>query len=414
MPRHRTTTAASALTLALLAIPATATAAPSEDLDDALLDKELHELYDAADHSVTAEVRLGDDVWSEAVGPRNIDGTGGQVDTDDRVRIASLTKSMVAAVLLQLQSEGEVDLDLPLSDYLPGLLPYEDEPTVRQVMQHTSGMNDYFGYLYASMASGDLADFYANHQTHYTPEELIAIGTQDPLLFAPGEGWSYSNTGYIALGLLIETITGDRLRDVLDDRIFEPADLDDTYLPKLGTSGIRGPNMAPYMTTGDPADPYFDTTKLSNNQMWAAGGVMSTPADVNDFYDALLDRTLLTGAELAEMTDFVDAGEGMQYGLGLIGFTPGCPGDPEEVFVGHTGGGLGHQTYSFHSVDGERQATFTWNIDDRHGASDPAAVNWALGSLLVAGLCGVDPGEMPDGALRAAPLPAIDGLTFLD
>lgn len=413
MPRHRTT-AASALTLALIAIPATASAAPSEDLDDALLDKELHELYDAADHSVTAEVRLGDDVWTEAVGPRNIDGTGGRVDTDDRVRIASLTKSMVAAVLLQLQSEGEVDLDRPLGDYLPGLLPYEDEPTVRQVMQHTGGLDDYFAHLYPSLVEGDLADLYANYRIHYSPEELVDLGTQGPPLYAPGEGWSYSNTGYLALGLLVEERTGDDLDEVLDDRIFEPAGLDDTYLPKLGTSGIRGPNMAPYMTTGDPADPYFDTTKLSNNHMWAAGGVMSTPADVNDFYDALLDGTLLTGAELAEMTDFVDAGEGMRYGLGLIGFTPGCPGAPEEVFVGHTGGGLGHQTYSFHSVDGERQVTFTWNIDDRHGASDPAAVNWALGSLLVAGLCGVDPGEMPDGALRAAPLAAIDGLTFLD
>ena len=128
---------AGALALALIGVPASASAQSTTDIDDALLDKELQELYDAADHSVVAEVRVGDDTWSESIGTREIDGGGGEVDEDDRVRIASLTKSMVAATLLQLQSEGEVDLDRPLSDYLPGLLPYEAEPTVRQVMQHT-------------------------------------------------------------------------------------------------------------------------------------------------------------------------------------------------------------------------------------------------------------------------------------
>lgn len=408
---------AGALALALIGVPASASAQSTTDIDDALLDKELQELYDAADHSVVAEVRVGDDTWSESIGTREIDGGGGEVDEDDRVRIASLTKSMVAATLLQLQSEGEVDLDRPLSDYLPGLLPYEAEPTVRQVMQHTSGLNDYFTYLYASMVDGDMSDFYANYRTHYTPEELVAVGTQDPLLFEPGAGWSYSNTGYMALGLLVEELTGDDLDEVLEDRVFDPADLEDTYLPRDDTSGIRGANPVPYVTTGDAAAPYFDSTKLSNNQMWAAGGVMSTMGDVNEFYRALLDGTLLTEAELAEMRQFVEVEPGFEYGLGLVGMTLGCPDDPEEVFVGHTGGGLGHQTYSFHSADGERQATFTWNIDDRHGAADPTELSWAVGSFLVAGLCGVDPGESPDAAgLRSQGVPAIESLqdlTFL-
>ncbi|HEX2145023.1 MAG TPA: serine hydrolase domain-containing protein [Glycomyces sp.] len=414
MRRHLTVASA----LALIAIPATANAGLSgaTELDEALLDQELEELAAVADHAVTAEIRLGDDEWTEAVGTRRTDGSGGQVDEDDRVRIASLTKSMVAAVLLQLQSEGDFDLDRPLSDYLPGLLPYAEEPTVRQVMQHTSGLDEYFRYLLASIIEGDLTDLYANYRTHYSPEELVAVGTQGPLLFEPGTDWTYSNTGYIALGLLIEELTGDDLDDVLEDRVFDPADLDDTYLPREDTFGIRGPNPMPYITTGDPADPYFDTTKLSNNQMWAAGGVMSHPEDVNDFYDALLDGTLLTDAELAEMTAFTDADQGTLYGLGLMGFVLGCPDDPDEVFVGHTGGGLGHQTYSFHSLDGEKQATFTWNIDDRHGAADPEELNWALGSFLVAGLCGIDSGDMPAGdELRTQQLPAatIEDLIFL-
>ncbi|MFB9658837.1 serine hydrolase domain-containing protein [Glycomyces mayteni] len=402
---------AGAFALALFALPASAGATPSDGLDDDLLDRQLQQLYDAADHSVTAEVRLGDDVWSEAMGARKIDGSGGRVDEDDRVRIASLTKSMVSAVLLRLQSEGEVDLDATIGDYLPGLLPYEDEPTIRQIMQHTGGLRDYFSYLYPSLAESDMGDFYANYRNDYEPEELIAMSTADPLLFEPGTGYAYSNTGYMALGLLIEHVTGEELREVLDERVFGPADLDDTYLPKDGTWGIRGANPVPYMTTGEADEPYFDSTRLSHDQMWAAGGVISTMEDVNDFYDALLDGTLLDGAELAQMTDFVGGGDqGLAYGLGLVGLQPGCPDDPEEVFVGHTGGGLGHMTYSFHSLDGDRQATFTWNVDDRHTMADPAELNWALASLLTAGLCGTDAGAMPTGAeALAQALTAVPG-----
>lgn len=406
---------AGVLALAIIAIPSTATAQPSTaGLDEDLLDQKLNALYAVADHSIVADVRLGDETWSEAAGTREIDGGGGNVDEDDRVRIASLTKSMVAATLLQLQSEGEVDLDRPLSDYLPGLLPYEEEPTIRQLMQHTSGLFDYFYHLYLSLwQEGDLADVHENYRTHYSPEELIDIGTQDPLLFAPGTDWSYSNTGYLALGLLVEELTGDELHEVLDDRIFDPADLDDTYLPKDDTSGIRGANPVPYLTTGDPADPYFDTTKLSNNQMWAAGGVMSTMGDVNDFYDALTDGTLLDEAQLTEMRQYADTGQGYRYGLGLMGLTVGCASDPEEVFIGHTGGGLGHQTYSFHSLDGETQTTFTWNIDDRHSAADPAELDWAIAGLLIAGLCGEDIGERPEESALRSQQPAVPPIADL-
>jgi D-alanyl-D-alanine carboxypeptidase len=405
-------TVAGALALSLTAIPTAAEAQPTPaELDEQLLDRRLEALADIADHSVVAEVRLGDDTWAEAVGTREIDGGGGRVDEDDRVRIASLTKSMVAAVLLQLQSEGEVDLDLTLGDYLPGLLPYENEPTIRQVMQHSGGLNDYFAYLYPSLMENDLTDFYNGHRTDYEPEELVAIGTQGPLLFEPGTAWAYSNTGYMALGLLVEKLTGDDLDDVLEDRVFDPADLDDTYLPREGSSGVRGANPVPYLTTGDAEEPYFDTTALSNDQLWAAGSVVSTMEDVNEFYRALADGTILDEAQLAEMRRYVDTGFGYGYGLGLMGLNLGCPGAPDETFIGHDGGGLGHQTYSFHSLDGERQATFTWNIDDRHGETDPEELAWAISGVLIAGLCGTDIGEMPSGdELRAQVLPAVTAL----
>jgi len=367
------------------------TARPEHDgLDTELLEDRLADFSDLTEGSVLVEVRGGGDTWTEAVGLRSLDEDAREARPGDRVRIGSVTKSMVAAIVLQLDSEGELDLDDPIDDYLPGLLPYDKQPTIRQLLQHTGGLPEWLTIAYPSLAEGDLTDVREGYQTHYEPEELIAIATQESLDFDPGTDWSYSNTGYLVLGLLIEERTGHSLRHELEERVFEPAGLDHTYFPRGATFGIRGPHSVPYVTTGDPDDPYFDATEVSNSQLGASGGAMSTVGDLNDFYDALIDGTLLTREQLAEATAFIETGTSFQYGLGLGGVEMGCADDPEEVFLGHAGDGMGHQTQTFHSFDGERQITVSWNLDDKHGYGDPEAFDQALFGLLSAGLCGVE------------------------
>ena len=357
-------------------------------LDTEVLEDRIDEFADVAGGAVLVEVRDGDATWSEAVGTRSLEEDARPARTGDRVRIGSVTKSMVAAVVLQLDGEGALDLDDPLDDHLPGLLPYERQPTIRQLLQHTAGVPEWVEIVYPGLAEGDLTEVREGYQTHYEPEELVDIATEEPQPFDPGDGWSYSNTGYVVLGLLIEERTGHSLRHELEERIFEPADLDHTYFPRDDTAGVRGPHAVPYITSGDPDEPYFDVTEVSNSQLGASGGIVSTVGDVNDFYDAYTDGTLLTDEQLAEATAFTDTGTDFQYGLGLGGVRIGCPDDPEEVFLGHVGDGMGHQTQSFHSADGERQITLSWNIDDKHGYADPAAFDQALFGLLTAGLCG--------------------------
>jgi D-alanyl-D-alanine carboxypeptidase len=364
------------------------TQSESGGLDTETLEDRLDDFADLTDGSVLVEVRDGRDTWREATGHRSLDDDARKARPGDRVRIGSVTKSMVAAVVLQLDGEGELDLDDPIDEYLPGLLPYERQPTIRQLLQHTGGVPEWVGVMYPGMAEGDLTEVREGYQDHYAPEELVAIGVQEEQLFDPGTGWAYSNTGYVALGLLIEERTGHSLRRELRERVFEPAGLGDTYLPRANTTGIHGAHSVPYITTGDPDEPYFDVTEVSNSQLGASGGVVSTVRDVNDFYDALTDGTLLTAEQLAEATAFTDTGTGFQYGLGLGGVQLGCPDDPEEVFLGHVGDGMGHQTQTFHSFDGERQITLSWSIDDKHGYNDPAAFEQALFGLLSAGLCG--------------------------
>lgn len=362
----------------------------TEKLDNGHLEDRLADFADLTDGSVVIEVRDGKDTWAEAVGPRSLDKDASQAQPGDRVRVGSVTKSMVAAIVLQLEGEGALDLDDSIHDYLPGLLPYEEESTIRQLLQHTSGLPEWLTIAYPGLVEGDLTEARENYRTHYEPEELIDIGTQEPLLFEPGTDWSYSNTGYLALGLLIEERTGHSLRHELYERIFEPADLDHTYFPREGTSGIHGSHSVPYVTTGEDDDPHFDATKASNSQLWAPGGAMSTMGDLNDFYDALIDGTLLTEEQLSEATDFVETDTSFDYGLGLGGLKFGCSDDRDEVFIGHVGDSFGHQTQSFHSFDGERQFSMSWNIDDMHGHADPEEFEEALFGLLTAGLCGTN------------------------
>ncbi|MDN3239538.1 serine hydrolase domain-containing protein [Glycomyces tritici] len=403
---HTRILAAAALALAVAAAPAAAAAAPPR-LDTALLESKLEAFASAADHSAVAEVRSGDAEWSAAAGPRSLQDAAGDARPGDRFRVGSITKSMTATILLQLQAEGELDLDDPIGEHLPGVLPYEGEyePTVRELLSHRGGVPDHLPRLYASLLEDDdLTDFHANHRTHYRPEELIAIGTEGGQLFPPGDGFAYSNTGYTALGLLIEELTGDDLGDVFEDRVFDPAGLDRTYFGRPGTSGLRGPHLDPYLTTGDPARPYLDTSKLSYSQLWAGGNVVATAGDLNDFYRAMTDGTLLDDASLAEATAFRPTGKSFDYGLGLFGLRPGCADDPDAVFLGHNGDTLGHEANSFHSLDGERQITVAWNIVDRHDTADPDALERAWNDLLYAGLCGADHDEpAPHRAHPATP-----------
>ncbi|MFB9661261.1 serine hydrolase domain-containing protein [Glycomyces mayteni] len=386
--RNRTPVAALAA-LAIVLSPTAAANAHGSSLDEELLEEKLEAYAAVGDYAALAAVADGDDSWTGAAGNRTVGG-GEEAEDDDLFRIASLTKSMVAVVVFQLEAEGELDLDDPVEEYLPGVLPYEEEITIRQLLGHTSGLGEYFWKLYPSLNQGSIADLEAHQAEHHTRQELIALATEGPLLFPPGEGWSYSTTGYLVLGLLVEDLTGDSLRHQLKERVFEPAGMDDAYFPRDNTAGFRGEHTTPYITTGDPSRPYLDTTSFSHTVFWAGGAVVADVDDVNAFYRAAADGTLLTAAQYAEAVDFRETNWGFDYGLGFVGLKPGCADDPDEMFMGHTGGGVGHTTYSFHSLDGQRQVTLTWNLDNSHGTVDPDALQEAQDEFIAAALCDGD------------------------
>ncbi|MEV5983241.1 serine hydrolase domain-containing protein [Streptomyces sp. NPDC052114] len=260
--------------------------------------------------------------------------TGAGVPEDGQVRIGSNTKAFTAVVVLQLVGEGRIRLDKPVDFYLPDLLRGNGidggRITVRNLLQHTSGLPNYTKYLDEEIR-------------RYEPRELLDIALRHEPEFDPGDGWAYSNTNYVVAGLLIEKITGHSIAEEIDRRVIKRIGLRHTYFPAPGDVTIREPHPKGYYQDA-PGAPLRDGTELDPSWGWAAGQMISTDSDLNRFYSELLAGHLLDEDELDEMQTTVPAGypfpEGARYGLGLVS-TPLSCGD---VYWGHGGSTTGYET----------------------------------------------------------------------
>src|SRR5215207_7013223 len=199
-------------------------------------------------------------------------------------RAASQTKAFVATVVFQLVAEGRVGLDDPVSRYLPRLLADGDRITVRQLLNHTSGLFDPQVEVYQS-----LQDLYDLRLAHWRPRQVVAMATDNGLLFEPGTAWSYSNTNHVVAGLLIERVTGTSVARQLERRIFRPLGLRHTWFPN-DTAAMPPPRLHGYMPL-DPEPPLADAdiTWFNPSFFWASGALVSNVDDLDRFYDALFD-----------------------------------------------------------------------------------------------------------------------------
>ncbi|MDR7273705.1 serine hydrolase domain-containing protein [Catenuloplanes atrovinosus] len=279
--------------------------------------------------------------------------TGKRPPADGYVRIGSNTKTFTAVVVLQLVGEGRVGLDRPVETYLPGLVPDGEHITVRQLLQHTSGLANYTDHL------GD-EEFTEGRHRYREPRELLDIAFAHAPDFAPGAGWRYSNTGYVVLGLLVQRVTGRPLAEQITERVIDRAGLRETYFPGVGDEAIRTPHPRGYLGADR-----VDVTEQDPSWGWAAGQMIATPSDLNAFFRALLGGRLLRPAELAEMRRTVDASEGMwpgaRYGLGLASTPLSCGG----LYWGHGGDIPGFETRGGATEDGRAVAIALTSTPDR-------------------------------------------------
>ncbi|GHG02739.1 MULTISPECIES: serine hydrolase domain-containing protein [Amycolatopsis] len=300
--------------------------------------------------------------WRGRAGVGDV-ATGAKPDTGGRFRIGSVSKTFTATLVLKLAAKGRLGLDEPVAKYLPGLLPYPEPITVRQLLQHTGGVPRDLAPQYTWTTPEELD---TERFVHFGEVEAIHDSTVQPLLFPPGTSWSYSNTGYNVLALLVEKLTGRRFEQVLADWITGPLHLADTFLPRdfplVPRPAIRG-----YEQLYPAPQGLTDVTVYNLSRYFGAGNIISSAADLNRFFDALLGGDLLPAGLLAQMKTTVPwPGEGglVDYGLGLmhISLTGICgPGAPD--IWGHAGDVPGYSTWSMTDETATRGITVASSPD---------------------------------------------------
>jgi len=296
-------------------------------------------------------------------GARTVRLTGGLGDVarktpmraGDHFKIASLTKTYTATVVLQLVAEGKLRLSDNVERRLPRLVPNGRNITIRQLLNHTSGLADFENdprYLKPYL-SGNLGYYWA-------PRRLVKLAVSHKPLYPPGKTSrsTYSNTNYVIAGLIAEAVTGHSIAVELRRRIFTPLGLRRTSYPTK--PGLPAPYAHGYSVVDKP--PAIDLTLLSPSLSPHSGAIVSTATDVADFYHALLSGRLLAARQLKAMKTTLPEARfdipGQRYGLGLELFPTSC-GDA----LGHNGVVPGYMTFIFSTANGRRQALLMINQD---------------------------------------------------
>jgi len=257
------------------------------------------------------------------------DGKSQPAEKDFQFKIASVTKTFTSTVILQMAGEGLLDLDVPMYEYLSGCdfiriddihiidgKSYGKEITIRQLLQHRSGIADMFF---------DKFDVFMEHWNNnrtkqWSPEKLFAYFYEQEINtlthFPPGEGFHYSDVNYFLLGLIIEKVSGETLPEQIRKRILEPLEMDNTWFEYYE-------EPAGHQKTAHAFQGPEDVTIGGNTSFdWSGGGLVSTTKDLAIFIQAVMNGKLFKDpGTLKQMMDLCQTAWGFEYGLGLIGFT---------------------------------------------------------------------------------------------
>jgi D-alanyl-D-alanine carboxypeptidase len=338
--------------------------------DKAAIQAKMDRLVSLGVPGVTVLVRDGRKSLQLTAGVSDLE-TKTAVDPDDRFRIGSLAKPYVATVVMQLAEEGRLALGDTVERWKPGTIPNGTDITLRQLLNHTSGIGDYAEVsqeVNAPYLKGDLGHV-------WTPSQLVKIAVDAGPLFAPGAGVHYSNTNFTLLGLIVEKASGNSLEHELKTRIFEPLKLTDTSFSTDGR--MPAPYAHGYLVgNGKPLDvtelyPYY----------WGAGNLVADADDVAVFYKALLGGKLVSSASLAQMKKLVMQTPQRGQGLGLVGDENGC-----GKFFGHDGSTPGYFSDAL-VMDSGREVVFLINsVSIEDTVANPQAQK-VLGELVETATC---------------------------
>jgi D-alanyl-D-alanine carboxypeptidase len=329
---------------------------------DAALDRALKELVamEGGPPGVIAVVQRGQHRKVHTFGVRNIK-SGLPIRVDDRMRIASVAKAFSGAVALSLVSKGALSLNDTIGERLKKLPEPPPaawaEITLRQLLNHTSGLPDL-------LEDPDLQEALQASPTKAPPPEKLLTYVYDHrprLLFDPGSKYQYSNSDNIAVALMVEAATDTSYEEQLKELVYRPLGLSKTSLP-------RGPNLRKPFIHGysnDPSqDPPEDVSEdLAAGWAWASGGMVSTPADLNDFIRGYVGGKLFDKRTQAKQRRVIEGGSSEppgpgknSAGLAIFRYQTRC-----GTVWGHTGNFLGYTQFAAASADGRRSVTVSIN-----------------------------------------------------
>jgi len=241
---------------------------------------------------------------------------------DTHYEIGSITKQFTAAAMMQLQEAGKLRIDDTLATYLPKA-PHAGEVTLRQMLSHTSGLPEYLEGPDIETAATKAA----------TVDELMARIKDKPLDFAPGSRWSYSNTGYILLGRVIEVVSHETYRHYVQHHLLDPSGMTQTFT-------VADESRLPKMAVGyHHKDGKIERpAPISYTFGWSAGFLVSTVDDLEKWNLALTRGKIVAPASYALMSTSVQTTQhgDAEYGFGL--FVDAIDG---QLRIGHTGGAFG-------------------------------------------------------------------------
>lgn len=268
-----------------------------------------------------AAIQLPDNaIWAGASGISSLNPAV-DITTDDAFLIGSVTKTITSACILQLVDEGALTLEDSLGQWLDTLAVIDPNGyinrkiTIRQLLRHQSGIYDVLSH------PDNQPVLLTDISKIWTPEELIEQFINPPV-FAPGAAWSYSNTNYFLLGMIIRKVTGKPFYQAFRERFFEPLDLQAIAIPAF--EPLLPPVAHVWLDiTGDgitdDAHDFYMSYLALNSTAGAAGGYFSTPRDLAEWTSAYLRGDFVSSALMTEAkTTVVAPGMPVTYGLGLM------------------------------------------------------------------------------------------------
>ncbi|MDJ0361902.1 serine hydrolase domain-containing protein [Rhodococcus sp. H29-C3] len=274
---------------------------------------------------------------------------------DTSIRIGSNTKTWTGTAILQMVQEGKLSVDDPVSKYRPDV-PNGENITIGQMLDMRSGLYNYTETVDLNQALDD------NPARVWTPEELVALGLSNPAYFPPGEGWHYSNTNTVLLGLIAEKLDGKPIDQIFQDRFFSKLNMNGTSFPLSTDTAIPAPFARGYSYSGnietlgegkDSLSPERlaeiesgsvsprDTTGDNPSWTWSAGQGISTVNDLATWVQAMVKGDLLDEKTQKLRMDSVastdpESPKAANYGYGIAQMGP---------LFGHTGELPGYNSF---------------------------------------------------------------------